>query len=978
VGFVIQVRHVTAAAVLACLPVAGAYATCPSRSETALVTTNTKRCAELEKLVRGPKTQLDEYEPLLAEYLSKLCHRDIGAGWKPDKRIRDTGPYVATYRDGKWSAAYYGTHPAVLVWYSREMLEWLKRNRQKEDAPPASEPVPDGAIMIKEMFEPPASTCADVTDWKYLKPTRGIALMVRDRAASYDGWFWGWFDWAAARANLKDWKPDWPADDKNSLASMGFGQYCTNCHASAKEHTFASLRNIAGERGEPLVFLSHDFFLEPVSDQHAAVATAGAAPPAVPNKDESAFVATYGTAENTVGALPPREKLALPSETYDSVWMPADGAKPASQFLTSDQCIGCHDARGTGLQYDMTEPGPRDKLINISPYATWRRSPMGLSGRDPIFYAQLASETETFHPASSAKVQDVCLGCHGIGGQRQFAIDRFAASKRCEPFLRDYVNAVPFPSSARGAHGPAYGALARDGVTCNACHQMALGEAERTKYAGEPQNACLAGRQDFLTGDLKGFARTFSGSFYMTSPAVIYGPFDDLKPASMKNAIGVAPAHNAHVRSSEVCGSCHVVQLPVLQRDKVIGHTYEQTTYAEWAFSDYRTGTTPDGDLPGGRGARGQSCQDCHMPNRAADGTPLKSKIASIQEYSIFPQAEHTLPAKEIDLAQRTGFARHTLVGLNLFLTKMAQQFPDLLGIRGEEPMLTKMGVDPRETTEHAILDQAKNRTADVKLEASTEGAVLSAMVTVVNKTGHKLPSGVGFRRAFLELRVLDADGKLLWASGRTDKSGVIVDENDKPIDGELWWDQNCARISTMAHQPHYEVIDSQAQAQIYQELTTAPAEVAPMCGIAAAPAGPLTTSFLSQCATVKDNRILPHGFLPLSQRTAIATALGAGEGLAAETGPRGVRDDPDYRSGGADTLVYRVPLAGLAGKPATVAATLYYQATPPYYLQDRFCTAKSTDAARLYFAVQHLDLAGTAAQSWKLKVADTVSVAVP
>jgi len=446
----------------------------------------------------------------------------------------------------------------------------------------------------------------------------------------------------------------------------------------------------------------------------------------------------------------------------------------------------------------------------------------------------------------------------------------------------------------------------------------------------------------------------------------------------MKNAIGVTPEHNAHVRSSEVCGSCHVVHLPVLQCDKVVGYVYEQTTYAEWAFSDYRTGKTPDGDLPGGRGARAQSCQDCHMPNRAADGTPLQSKIAGIQEYGIFPQAEHTLAAKDIDLEQRTGFARHTLVGLNLFLTKMAQQFPDVLGIRGEDPMITKMSVDRRETTAQAILDQAKKRTADVKVAADTQGGVLTARVTVVNKTGHKFPSGVGFRRAFLEVRVLDAQGALLWASGRTNEAGVIVDENGKAIDGELWRDRNCAPLPAVRHQPHYQTIDRQDQAQIYEELVAAPAEVAPVCGSRAVPAGPLTTSFLSQCAKAKDNRILPHGFLPLSGRTAIAAALGAGETLAIEAGPREVRDDPDYESGGADTLDYRVPLAGLAGKPATVAATLYYQATPPYYLQDRFCTAKSTDAARLYFTARHLDLDGTDAQNWKLKVADTVSVAVP
>ena len=32
------------------------------------------------------------------------------------------------------------------------------------------------------------------------------------------------------------------------------------------------------------------------------------------------------------------------------------------------------------------------KGINVSEYTEWRWSPMGLAGRDPIFYAQLDSE----------------------------------------------------------------------------------------------------------------------------------------------------------------------------------------------------------------------------------------------------------------------------------------------------------------------------------------------------------------------------------------------------------------------------------------------------------------------------------------------------------------------------------------------------------------------------------------------------------
>ena len=58
--------------------------------------------------------------------------------------------------------------------------------------------------------------------------------------------------------------------------------------------------------------------------------------------------------------------------------------------------------------------------------------------------------------------------------------------------------------------------------------------------------------------------------------------------------------------------------------------------------------------------------------------------------------------------------------------------------------------------------------------------------------------------------------------------------------------------------------------------------------------------------------------------------------------------------------------------------ATLYYQATPPYYLQDRFCTSKSEDTQRLYFLAGHLNLDGTAAEGWKLEVVSTGPVRVP
>ncbi|MFL5103795.1 MAG: hypothetical protein ACJ8E5_24615, partial [Xanthobacteraceae bacterium] len=436
-------------------------------------------------------------------------------------------------------------------------------------------------------------------------------------------------------------------------------------------------------------------------------------------------------------------------------------------------------------------------------------------------------------------------------------------------------------------------------------------------------------------------------------------PFQEPKKKSMKHAIGNDPEHNANVLSSELCGTCHTVHLPVLHRDQTIGHSYEQTTYPEWAFSAYRTGSTPDGPLPFGPGAQAQSCQGCHMPNKDARGNPYRSKIAAIQEYTNFPQAEHALPPADIDLPTRAGFAQHTLVGLNVFLLKMAWQFPDVLGIRRADPMLSTMGIDSIPTSENAMLNQAANATAGITITeiGSAEGA-LKALVTVTNRVGHKFPSGVGFRRAFLQFSVLDKDNRTLWSSGRTNGMGVIVDHDGAPIAGELWWKDDCsARIDPDAriHQPHYAVITRQDQAQIYQELVSTPPNVAaPTCSPGAKPEGQLTTSFLSICAKVKDNRLLPQGFLPLADRIEISRALGAGADMAEESGPTEVGDDPEYVNGGRDAVVYRIPLSELSGKPAAVEATLYYQATPPFFLQDRFCTSNSTDTKRLYYLAEN------------------------
>src|SRR5262249_21275017 len=134
--------------------------TCPDEQASEQIPKDLALCRTLEPIVRQPSAYpLDEYETALSKYLDGLCHRDLKGGCKADRRSRATGPWTGTYRDGKWTGQYYGTHAPVLVWYSPDFYAWLKANRPEGAAPAVAQSVPNGAIMVKEMYPPPAAAC---------------------------------------------------------------------------------------------------------------------------------------------------------------------------------------------------------------------------------------------------------------------------------------------------------------------------------------------------------------------------------------------------------------------------------------------------------------------------------------------------------------------------------------------------------------------------------------------------------------------------------------------------------------------------------------------------------------------------------------------------------------------------------------------------------------------------------------------------
>jgi hypothetical protein len=806
----------------------------------------------------------------LTTYMNGWCYRT--AGWEHDANVRTSD----------------GVHPFVKIYYSPKMWKWLKDGDRQAD-------VPDGSMLVKEQYQ--TLTQKQPDEW---------TIMAKDHTGSWDGWYWA--DLSAPSLPKKPGAAPANGCAEPQAPYNSFGQYCINCHSSAAagQLTFGSTKFV--NQTPPTPTTAH----APTDDLHHRHALDAKAQHPTLAASLPMKLRTNNTFAN-VRALPPAPVPCMVPESNDHV---VSGGKPVGpeQFITSDQCQGCHDATGTlaganrgdipSMLYPNAQANP---MVNVSPYGEWRYSMMGLSGRDPIFFAQLASE-RTIHakidgqPNPALYIEDLCLRCHGVMGERQFKMDTG------KMFSRDQLND---PNSK-------YGALGRDGVSCTVCHHIAA------EGLGKPE--------------------TFTGEFKTSPPTEVYGPFKDPIPLPMKNGLGIEPkiTQENQIESSALCGSCHTILLPVIAKDGTIVHQngkpklfYEQATYIEWLNSDFQNELSPPGKDP-------QTCQHCHMTTDYK-GNKLSYKIANIED-NTFPAVDFRSPDKEITMQVRDPFYRHTLLGINVFALEMFGQFRTYLGLYQTDPMLP----NPSKTTsshDTAVASSlelaAKSVELNIRAVVKYENA-LRADVEVVNLTGHSFPSGVGFRRAFLNFELLDSAGKTVWASGNTSAEGVIVDGTGKPLVTEFF---SPSQQQFQTHRWKNNPIMSEDQVQIYEELVVDPQ-------------GLLTTSFLSLDHRVKDNRLQPKGWKTNGP-------------YADETKSVGTGADPNYTNGrGASVVSYQIPLNAKTSRASQVRATMYYQTIPPYYLRQRAETGQGPDTQRLMQFAEQLKVTGTPVANWRLSLA--------
>lgn len=376
-----------------------------------------------------------------------------------------------------------------------------------------------------------------------------------------------------------------------------------------------------------------------------------------------------------------------------------------------------------------------------------------------------------------------------------------------------------------------------------------------------------------------GTAPSFSGRYAPAlSSGQIYGQYSGVLTRPMVRMTGFQPGYGRQMHQARICGTCHNLKTPYVDRAGSLAST-PATEFPEQAvYTEWEQSDY------GEQGGTPTTCQECHMPSTG--GVVIASR----------PPWLDTV---------RDRFSRHTFYGANTMIRDLILHN----GLAEETP------ADMLRKNLTGVLRFLSSSATVALVESSLKEGTLTARVAVQNRTGHKLPTGFPSRRLFIHYVVSDEQGRIVFESGKTSAGAPRIEGVDADADGRTF-------------EPHHDVITTPDQVQVYE-------------GIMGDTDGKSTYTLLRGARFLKDNRLLPAGFVkekaPVEVRPT-ADAMG----------------DANF-SGGQDLVTYVV--SGLPGKRYRVSAELVYQTISYRFLENLYEDRREPAVAAFHSSLKNTSL---------------------
>ncbi|MCA9959845.1 MAG: hypothetical protein KC443_12460 [Anaerolineales bacterium] len=493
-------------------------------------------------------------------------------------------------------------------------------------------------------------------------------------------------------------------------------------------------------------------------------------------------------------------------------------------------CTYCHDGYSSLTGQDQ----------ETETWFAWSGSMMAQSGRDPLFWAALDVAN-----ADADGAGEFCLRCHMPRGWLE---GRSASPDGSDMTFDDL-----------------------EGVQCIVCHRMVDAE-----YSAENPERDL----DVLAAITTPVTVT-APTIILGSGTMIVDPLDHRRGPLVITEVQQIDPHptfngaettltSPYHQDSAFCGACHDISNPVYTWNPVT-EQYElnpldtpgdlntgfpvERTYSEWYLSEYNTPQGVYAPEFGGNQDYVSSCQDCHMRQVTGVGGLVFGS-----------------PGLG---GNRDDFRFHDMTGGNTWVPQIIPSHP------------TFSATFNADTRRVDALNAGVERARYMLQNAATLNVTQignQLIVTVINETGHKLPTGYPEgRRMWLQVEGYDANGDLVYVSGAYDNETAVLTHD--------------------------------ADLKIYEVQQGFTSELAAILGLDEG----ASFHFALNNVTVSDNRIPPRGYTFDAY-----AAVGAAPASNSQPDPTLYADGQYW-----DTTVYTLPAGVTAG-----SVRLLYQTTSKEYVE--------------------------------------------